>query len=233
MKTFRTTRGPFAERPYYEDSEIETMCADALRHVGLLPDSARPIRIDRFIEKRFSVVPSYEELPDGVLGLTRFGESGAQQVVVAKALDDETGEIAERRVRTTLAHEAGHCLMHAHLFVLATPSRNLFGDFSEPNRPKVLCRDETVCEATARYSGQWWEFQANRAIGALLLPMPIVHSALDAFTMVSPAGFRSFDHERTELAVRKLAELFDVNPAVARIRISQLFPVDSRKQLTF
>jgi hypothetical protein len=51
--------------------------------------------------------------------------------------------------------------------------------------------------------------------------------------MVSPAGFRSFDHERTELAVRKLAELFDVNPAVARIRISQLFPVDSRKQLTF
>jgi hypothetical protein len=63
--------------------------------------------------------------------------------------------------------------------------------------------------------------------------MPIVHSALDAFTVVSPAGFRSFDHERTELAVRKLAELFDVNPAVARIRISQLFPADSRKQLTF
>ena len=86
MKTFCTTRGPFAERPYYEDSEIETMCADALRHVGLLPTSAQPIRIDRFIEKRFNVVPSYEELPDGVLGVTRFGKSGAQQVVIAKAL---------------------------------------------------------------------------------------------------------------------------------------------------
>jgi hypothetical protein len=33
--------------------------------------------------------------------------------------------LEERRVRSTLAHEAGHGLLHAHLFVLA-PQQGLF-----------------------------------------------------------------------------------------------------------
>src|SRR5579862_7938037 len=177
MKTFRTTKGPFAQRPYYKEYEIENICTDELRGVGLLPASPEPIRIDRFIEKRFSVVPSYEDLPEGVLGLTRFGKNGVQEVVVANALDGDSSAAAERRVRTTLAHEGGQCLLHTHLFVLATPSQNLFGDFSEPDKPKVLCRDET----TSSYSGQWWEFQANMAMGHLLMPRLLVEKALEGF----------------------------------------------------
>ena len=130
MKHLRSNAGPFAERPYYKDQEIEHICGDALRKVALFPSSPQAIRIDRFIEKYFSVVPAYEDLPEGVLGLTRFGQSGVQEVVVAKSLDEDTGTVAERRVRTTLAHEGGHGLLHTHLFVLATPSRNLFGDFT-------------------------------------------------------------------------------------------------------
>ena len=112
MKTLRSKTGPFLERPYFPDGVIENTCADELRAVGLLPLSPEPIRIDRFIEKRFKVTPSYEELPEGVLGLTRFNQQGVSEVVVARALDEESSKVAERRIRTTLAHEGGHCLLH-------------------------------------------------------------------------------------------------------------------------
>jgi len=75
MNTYRTHKGPFKERPYFKDQEIETICADELKAVGLFPATPSPIRIDRFIEKRFGVVPSYEDLGKGILGLTRFGKS--------------------------------------------------------------------------------------------------------------------------------------------------------------
>jgi hypothetical protein len=207
------------------------MCSDALRQVGLLPESPEPIRIDRFIEKHFKVVPSYEDLPDSVLGLTRFGKSGVEQVVVAKALDDEASIVSERRIRTTLAHEAGHGLMHAYLFALATPKQNLFGDFSEPNKPKVLCREGAVGEVKRAYAGQWWEYQANRAIAALLLPIPLVNQALTQFMTVSAAGFRSLDQTRAEAGARQLVEAFNVNPVVARLRIAELFPASAQLSL--
>jgi len=228
MKTFRTTKGPFAQRPYYKEHEIENICTDALRGVGLLPASPEPIRIDRFIEKRFSVVPSYEDLPEGVLGLTRFGTKGVQEVVVAAALDGDSSAAAERRVRTTLAHEGGHCLLHSHLFVLATAFQNLFGDFSEPDKPKVLCRDEPATS----YSGQWWEFQANMAMGHLLMPRVLVEKALEEFLVpVGNLGARRLNSERHEMAIATLADTFDVNRIVARIRVDGLYPESKSGQL--
>ena len=228
MKTLRTSKGPFSERPYYKDQEIENICGDALREVGLFPAKPEPVRIDRFIEKRFGVVPSYEDLPEGVLGLTRFGNNGVQAVVVANALDSDSSAAAERRIRTTLAHEGGHCLLHTHLFVLATASQNLFGDFSEPSKPKVLCRDE----AASAYSGQWWEFQANMAMGHLLMPRQLVQQAAEEFLVsVGNLGGRCIDPRRYELALRTLAETFQVNPIVARIRVEGLFPGEARGQL--
>lgn len=231
MKTRRSSAGPFLERPYFPDGEIEKVCADELRTVGLLPSGPEPIRIDRFIEKRFKVTPSYEHLPEGVLGLTRFNQQGVREVVVARALDEESSAVAERRIRTTLAHEGGHCLLHTHLFVLATPSHNLFGDFTDAKSPKVLCRGEVGQEARPGYDGRWWEFQANLAIGGLLIPTVLMAPALGKFMRKSSIGLDYFDHERSEEAARVLADVFDVNPVVARIRIKQVFRTDSRQQL--
>ncbi len=105
MKTLRATRGPFAEQPFYEDEEIESICTDELRAVKLLPDRPEAIRIDRFIEKRFKVVPEYRDLGQDILGLTQFNPKGVRAVIVARALEDEGTEVAERRIRSTLAHE--------------------------------------------------------------------------------------------------------------------------------
>jgi hypothetical protein len=231
MRHVPSKSGPFSERPYYDDREIEQICVDALLKVDLLPSRPQAIRIDRFIEKHFKVVPTYEELPAGVLGLARFDGAGIREVVVAKTLDDDTGVVAERRIRTTLTHEGGHGLLHAHLFVRATPSRGLFGDFSEPDTSKVLCRDVGIGSPSFSYSGQWWEYQANRALAALLLPLKLVEAAVDDYLGTSPVGFKYFDHSKSEATARKLADTFEVNPVVVRLRLKQVFPVDASQPL--
>jgi len=55
VKTFRTTRGPFTERPYFDEKEIESICLDELGKLGLLPKEPTAIRVERFVEKRFGV----------------------------------------------------------------------------------------------------------------------------------------------------------------------------------
>jgi hypothetical protein len=125
--------------------------------------------------------------------------------------------------------------LHAHLFVLEQRAKPLFGDNSDPNKPKVLCRDIPV-ERTGsqyKYSGDWWEFHANKAIGALLLPRPLLDSALTPFLIdVGTFGARRLDQSRREAAVSELARVFNVNPIVARIRIDAAYPQANARQLT-
>jgi hypothetical protein len=235
MKTFRSKKGPFTEQPYYTDTEIEAICQDELQKVGLLPASPEPVRIDRFIEKRFGVTHSYDDLGEDVLGLTVFGSKGVQAVIVSRVLEEEGTIPAERRVRSTLAHEAGHGLLHAHLFVLEQRSKPLFGDHSDPAKPKVLCRDIPVEKSGSpyKYRGEWWEFHANRAIGSLLLPRTVVDVALSPFLVnAGTFGARSLDFSIKDAAVAELARIFNVNPVVARIRIDGLYPQANARQLT-
>jgi len=226
MKPFRT--GQTHKAPYFTPSQIDNMCCDELRGVGLLPSSPEPIRIDRFIEKRFNVPPQYEDLPNGVLGFTRFGKNGVKAVVISAAFDAEGGKVAGRRVRTTIAHEGGHGLFHAHLFALDDIPLHLF-DKDSHTGDQILCRDVHGDEKKVhRYDGRWWEVQANRAMSSLLCPRPLVHEAMTQF--LAPVGLLGVEvlaENRREEAVRSLAEIFDVNPAVARIRIAEMYPAQS------
>ncbi len=227
MKTLRSNRGPFRKRPYFTDTEIDAICADELQRVGLLPSSPSAVRIDRFIEKRFGGPAEYEDLPDGILGLTRFGSKGVQAIILSNSLDSDRSVPGARRVRTTLAHEGGHGLLHTHLFALGE-TQPLFGDWSDATKPKVLCRDH---EGTA-YQGEWWELQANKAIGALLMPKTLVLAAAQPFmNSVGTLGAQRIREADRKKAVRELAEIFDVNPVVARIRLEGIAPEAESSQL--
>jgi hypothetical protein len=214
--------------PYFTPTQIDNICCDELLAVGLLPDAPEPVRIDRFIEKRFNVPPQYEDLPDGVLGFTRFGKNGVKAVVISADLDADGGKVASRRLRTTIAHEGGHGLLHAHLFALDEIPLHLF-DQDGHSGDQILCRDVHGDERQAhRYDGRWWEVQANRAMSSLLCPRPLIQKAMKPF--LSPAGQLGVEvlaESRREEAVRALAELFDVNPAVTRIRISEMYPLQT------
>ena len=226
MKPFRSA--PSSKQPYFTPSQIDQICCDELRKEGLFPGAPEAIRIDRFIEKRFRVSPQYEDLPAGVLGFTRFGKNGVKAVVISAALDAEGGKVAERRVRTTMAHEAGHGLLHAHLFALDEIPLHLF-DKDSHSGDQILCRDVQGDEQKAsRYDGRWWEFQANRAMGGLLCPRPLVHEAMRPFLVSAGLlGVEVLDEKRREESVRTLADIFEVNPVVARIRVNELFPAQS------
>jgi len=138
-------------------------------------------------------------------------------------------------LRTTLAHEGGHGLLHTHLFAFGTRPDSLFSGELDPNAPKILCRDDVQSGSNAgkKPPYRWWEYQANQAMGALLLPRALVEDALEGLLQrrgllratVLPAANR-------ESAMRLIAESFDVNPIVAKYRLDALYPPLAEQQLT-
>jgi len=237
MRTYRAKSGPFTEQPYYTPREVEKICTDELRSVDLFPPQPEPIRIERFIEKRFKITPTYEELPEGFLGFTEFGPKGVKGIGISKLLTDEGSKVSERRINSTLAHEAGHGLLHAHLFVIGQQPHLLFGEGVDSNKPKILCRNDTIQGLQSYrqigYNGCWWEYQANLAIGSLLLPRLLVMVSMEPFLIEEGImGSYRLDHSRQEEAIKTLAQIFDVNPIVAKIRIGALLPDSQNKQLT-
>ena len=230
MKTLRATTGPFHERPFFSDEEIEQTCINELRKFGLFPTSPEPIRIDRFIEKRFGFAPSYEPMGKGILGYSEFGESGVVKIIISRELDESDTLVDQRRLRTTMAHETGHCLLHSHLFALTASNESLFGQNSDVQGSKILCRDEVVsgsADKGSRYNGRWWEFQANQVMGAILLPKPLVLQSLVPYLISEgKLGAKTIASARREEAARQLADIFDVNPAVVRIRLNVLYPIN-------
>lgn len=198
------------------------MCADELRKTGLYPSAPEPIRIDRFVEKRFGVTHTYRKLPDGVLGFTLFGPNGVKEIVVAEDLEGASGSANDRRVRSTLAHESGHGLMHAYLFALGTKPASLFGETDES--PQILCRDISG-DRPRKYDGRWWELQANKAIGSLLMPRTLVEQVTTPLAAhVGLLRQATVPDSNREAAAQKLASVFNVNPVVARIRLENIFP---------
>ena len=218
--------------PYFPAGEIQRICLRALEDAKLLPDRPGPIRIDRLIETAFAVVPDYGDLPDGVLGLSQFVDGQVVRIVVSRALDRTGTRVSDRRVRTTLAHEAGHVLLHSELLKADSESAPLLGDWSETRAPRVLCRDIGL----SREGGQppvWYEYQANQAIAGLLLPRPLVETVVSQFVDHTTSGFPRMSPANARRAARALSDIFDVNPVVAEIHLERLFPQHGTGQLAF
>lgn len=231
MKTYRTETGPLREKPFYNKTEIERICEAELKRVRLFPNSPEPVRIDAFIKRRFNVTPDYQDLPEGVLAYTRFGPTGVTEMVVSRTLGDDLRDASRRRLNATLAHECGHGLLHAHLFAVEDLTPPLFGEPEERSKVKVLCRQEHV-EISSAGSDRWWEYQANLSIGPLLLPRAVVeHSVRDFLVPRGSLGHYYLPDSTREKASRTLAEIFDVNPVVARIRIASLYPQETERQM--
>ncbi len=223
MRTYSTSFSPFLERPYFTSREIEQICQDELRKTGYFPSNPEAVRIEHFIKKRFNITPIFENLPDGVLGYTTFDQSGVVSMHIASALTESDTRAAECRTNSTLAHEAGHGLLHAHLFAFSDQGLSLFGGDPDVTATKILCRGSGGGVGNRTYKGQWWELQANMVIGSLLMPRPLVVKSLQPFFR-QEGMFQDVDPLAREDAVRCLGDTFDVNPIVARIRLDELYP---------
>ena len=196
MRSFRTTTSPFKKKEVYTDADFESICTDALKSADVYPTEPSPVRIERLIEKRFGIVPEFDNLNQyGAIGVTIFGSNGPTDIVIDTQLAEQD-KTTRSRYLSTLAHEAGHCLLHSHLFALHARK----GSVACPCRQK-----------DGKYSGEWWEFQANRAIGSLLLPEFIFREYLKNL------GVRKLE-DVTDDIVESAADIFGVNKPVVRIR---------------
>lgn len=223
---------PFGRRLYFENGEIDRICANALKSAGCLPASCSPIEIELFVEKAFDCRAVYDDLPGSVLGAAAFRHDGTlTEITVCRSLS-VGGQVAERRVRATWAHEAGHGLLHGSLFAQSKLRHPLLDDCFDYEKRRILCRERDIGGTGPSYHAKWWEWQANQAIGALLLPRELVETSLESLIEERGVfGIPLLPSVRLEPAVRRLSETFDVNPAVARIRLAGLFPSDDQGSL--
>lgn len=215
---------PFGRRLYYSREEINRMCFRALRETECLPVAPKPIEIELFVERYFNCRLEYRDLGLGVLGCIAFDVRGKVVMIAVSRSLFSAGAGDMRRAWTTIAHEAGHGLLHGTLFAGEIDEHPLFKDHIDRNRRRILCRNVDLENRSGRYHGKWWEWQANQAIGGLLLPSELVLECLSP--LLEPVGTMQVGTLPTpipEAAVRRVATTFEVNPAVAMIRLSELF----------
>lgn len=172
------------------------------------------------------------DLPD-VLGALWIEE---RHIYIDQDLDPDERASALGRFRFTLAHEIGHWCLHRTHYELQHRHDDLF---ARSTGPSIICRSSQRKERI--------ELQADAYAGCLLMPRaevvrqwhrligpePLQLSHLQADRQTRPAqavawsgrasiGPGTEDDAMIELAIRPLAEAFEVSPQAMRIRLERL-----------
>ncbi len=205
--------------PFLSVQANEAICDAELRSAGLL-ESGPPVDIDRYVFNRFGITPEFEEMAP--LGATHFDpESGTpRRIILQKRLVMNESVSKQRRVRATLAHEAGHALLHWPLF---RPRVETIGCTQSLRQLRPTSLDHPA-SGRCGTPGCFCEHQANVAIGAFLLPLSLFRSALAEAEAEFSSGGRAgeavhSDHRGWHDDVDYyLGDLFDVNPQVVTER---------------
>lgn len=174
--------GRFFERPHYEPKELDTLCeravVDFFRKIG--KPLGFPIATEdllRLIEQEVSEFDGYADLSrygDDVEGVTEFLPGRKPCIRISSTLADDSRR--ENRYRTTLTHEWGHARLHAYLFELERPRRDLAGG-GGTDRMQV-CKRDTIVNASQT---DWMEWQAGHVCGAVLMPASQVRTLVSGY----------------------------------------------------
>src|SRR5207244_400094 len=112
------------------------------------------------------------------------------------------------------AHEAAHILLHRVLFL--KESRDIFGGLASRSE---LCRSVGV--PRPGYQGEWWEWQANRGMSALLMPRRALQDWMVARETASPGESVTASVNRALFASRPVVAGYDARDAVTYVWLSQ------------
>ena len=211
MRELRDRGGRLPYRLWYEESEIEAITARELRRAGRPALPGRPATdVEALLELHLGVVPEYTWLARGVLGATEFTATGEIRLQISAELSHraERSPVAETLLRSTLAHEAAHVLLHRVLFL--KESGDIFGGLASRSE---LCRSVGV--PRPGYQGEWWEWQANRGMSALLMPRDAVAAWIAGRERLAP------DEPVTARRTAAAAD-FGVSVESVRRRLAQL-----------
>lgn len=203
VRWLRDASGRFPRRPHYEVAELESVCADLLLELRQQRPQSHgyPISLDDLavlIEHHAADLDLYAELAPDLDGVTDFARGVKPRVRISARLSSNVR--SHNRLRSTLAHELGHVVLHNFIW---------WFDPGVPFDPQSLspkCVLRTV-------SGDWMEWQANYCAGALLIPAAAVAS------MPDPVWERS---AAARTLVREVQTRFEVSAQLATIRLRQL-----------
>jgi hypothetical protein len=177
-----------------------------------MPKSAAPaVDIETFVEMHLGAVVDYAgDLPDTILGYTEFNQP--PRIVVSRRLTDlataSQASLGLRgRWRATLAHEAAHLLLHAHL----RGAGNL--------TPKLTAQAISLSSVASK--SDWREVQANMGMAALLMPRDLFLSEARRFLEREPV-FLPLEVEGlpAKRLVAILGEQFQTSLEATRLRLS-------------
>jgi hypothetical protein len=242
MKSWPDSKSPWGKQLRFEEEEFESMMDEMRDRVGsncFTP--GKGVDVDLVLLRVIESEADYVELPPGIMGRTLFSSDGSVKIEVSKKLSDEaeSDRTARRRLRSTLAHECGHVACHRRLFIRDTSTLSLFSPEEVATivalKPPMMCRANTI--GHVGYNGEWWEFQANRCMAALLLPRRIF--GVSTKRRLTDGGFESGEaclrRAQGESLVRELADEYDVSQTATVYRLQALgfFPSGTQEQMRF
>jgi IrrE N-terminal-like domain len=226
----RQYRGPGGEeRVWFDQPEIEQMMESELRKAALMPTDAGPsVDLEAFIERYLkATLDQYAQIADNVLGVTEFFAGKPPKISINKdltgsALDEDDSPPGRLgRWRATLAHEAGHVLLHRSLFEFAVGNMDLFGSTSAAESGRQLHR----ClkrDATYASGGDWREVQANQAMAALLMPKSFFGRLARVEIGKLFPGCATIPFGGEDRVAARIAPVVEVSRQAARIRLNTL-----------
>jgi hypothetical protein len=187
--------------------------------------AAPPVPVEEILECHFGLSLGFDDLrtclSDGdVLGATWIED---KSVLIDQSLDPTTNPHIEGRYHFTVAHEAGHWVLHRHQLMEARETPLFDG---EP-APSIICRSTSNKPPI--------ELQADCFAGFLLMPEAMVRQVWTELTGdVAPyvaedelqqlrQRFRLADEEQPTVEVAKrMAEVFRVSGQAMQIRLLAL-----------
>lgn len=240
MKIIKDGTGRFSCRVWYDEGEIEGIaerhrqdCSGAINE----PDSPA-LEVDKFIEIYLPEALSIEVIFDPyadlqaaegpeVLGAIYF-KPDCLKIEIDRRVTEEADRLDQwGRYNSTATHEAGHGILHRLVFQ-NNPNQQVL--FSPEKSNKISCLKRTI---EGRYSGEWWEYQANQMMANLLMPRRLF---LAHFEMERNAyGIRSNgelvkDEHLFDAVVGYLARTFQTSKQAVRYRLCELNQVPNPEQ---
>lgn len=219
MRYYKNNKGPFPLGIYFEDQEIESAAFEQLQKASMIPNESNPcVDIDALLKANFGIDPDFEDLDDGVLGKSEFYRDGSIRVIIATSLGEDCNGTKENLYRTTMAHEIGHVVLHRILFLEDTLKLEGVEGLKNSVYP-VLCRSDSSGQTIREYSGEWWEWQANRFMSAILMSKHVITKKCNELWQQNP----NFNTKQIkDLLIDFMSKNMKVSKQACEIRLSQL-----------
>lgn len=150
---------------------------------------------ETYIPKRFGIATGYQELTAGVHGYT---SPAHLESAVSLSLVESDDQSTIRFGRSTICHEIGHCVLHAHQFKRRNQIDSFLHDKTHPSEQKLFRREEIKPYMDPEWQA-WWFCKA------ILLPKELIKNEVYKGS-----------------SIKQIANMVNLNPAFIEVRLKNL-----------